>query len=97
MGADLKIKIHSISGHCPVYSEGDEFVIKEGYILQASKDTRICMHSLSSIIPYYVALSHGISPVQLGLAKEGEAAYVQCLDPRCITGGGTVILKVEKF
>jgi len=32
-------------------------------------------------MPYYVALSKGINPVELGLAKGGKKAYVECLDP----------------
>ena len=53
------------------------------------------MHSLASIIRYYVALSKGIDPKALGLAKEGNRAYLQFLDPCEITGGGTVVFEVE--
>lgn len=42
------------------------------------------------------ALARGISPVELGLAREGEEAYVQCLDPLEHTGGGTVIFKISR-
>ena len=52
------------------------------------------MHSLASIMPYYVALPKGIEPKTLGLAKEVNKAYLQCLDPCEITGGGTVVLEV---
>ncbi len=31
----------------------------------------------------------------LGLTKEGNKAYLQCLDPCEITGGGTVIFEIE--
>jgi len=31
----------------------------------------------------------------LGLAKEGNKAYLQCLDPCERTGGGTIIFEVE--
>ena len=50
------------------------------------------MHSLASLMPYYIALSRGISPESLGLSgpKEGMA-YLQCLDPCELTGGGTAI------
>jgi len=46
-------------------------------------------------MPYYVALSKEIPPKILGLSgtKEGRA-YVQCLDPCEITGGGTVIFEI---
>jgi len=53
------------------------------------------MHSLALIMPYYVALSKGVDPMTLGLAKEENKAYLQCLDPCEFTGGGTVIFEVE--
>ena len=39
------------------------------------------MHSLEAIMPYYVALNRGVNLVELGLAKEENKAYVQCLAP----------------
>jgi len=54
------------------------------------------MHLPASLMPYHVALSKEIPPQILGLSgtKEGRA-YVQCLDPCEITGGGTVIFEVS--
>jgi len=40
----------------------------------------------ASLMPYYVALSKGIAPTQLGLAGEGDSAHLQCLDPAKYTG-----------
>ena len=54
------------------------------------------MPSSASLMPYSVALSRGISPVELGLAREGDVAYVQCLDPCERTGGGTVVFAVKQ-
>jgi uncharacterized repeat protein (TIGR04076 family) len=94
----LKIKVVEIKGHCPVYRKGDKFYVKDGYKL----DTKItlCMHSLLSIMPYYVAFSHDISPQKLGLSKKGRkdslSAYVQCLDPCRYTHGGTVIFEITR-
>ena len=87
----LEITVKNIKGNCPVYKEGDSFKITDGYIL----DTKIplCMHGLASIMPYYVALSRGIKPEDLGLGKDNKA-NVQCLDPCDITGGGTVIFEI---
>jgi len=87
---DLKIKVREIIGHCPIYEVGDEFSIREGYILRS--DIPICLHSLMSIVPYYTALSRGTKPEELGLGK--DKAYVQCLDPCKYTGGGTVIFEI---
>jgi uncharacterized repeat protein (TIGR04076 family) len=96
MGKDLKITIIEISGTCPVYQTGDSFYLDSGYILDPSRSCRVCMHSLASILPYHVALSHDVAPTALGLNKKDEhKAFVQCLDPCAYTGGGTVILEVE--
>ncbi len=85
----LKIEI---KGKCPVYKKEMKFSIKEGHILES--DIPLCMHSLASIFPYYVALSRGIKPEELGLGNKKEA-FVQCLDPCKYTGGGTVVFKIK--
>lgn len=90
----LRVRVVEIRGHCPLYQEGSTFRIEEGYKLMA--DIPICMHSLSCLMPYYVALSHGVPPVELGLTRGGGAAYVQCPDPHHCTGGGTVILEIAR-
>jgi len=93
---DLVVTVKEIKGTCPVYSPGDLIVIREGYILDTKNSSDVCMHSLGSLMPYYVALSRGIPPDSLGLSgpKEG-VAYLQCLDPCELTGGGTVIFEVS--
>jgi len=88
--SDLRVKVKEIKGNCPVYKKGDSFSILDGYKLKADKP--ICMHSLASLMPYYVGLSKGISSEELGLGK--EKARVQCLDPCSYTGGGTVIFEI---
>jgi hypothetical protein len=46
-------------------------------------------------MPYYVALSKGVAPHALGLSGTKEdMAYLQCLDPCDITGGGTVTFEI---
>jgi uncharacterized repeat protein (TIGR04076 family) len=92
----LVIKVVGIKGICPVYRVGDQWTIEQGYVLVTGESDNICMHSLASIFPYYVALSHGIKPQDLGLAKgDSREAYLQCLDPCEITGGGTVQFEVS--
>ena len=91
--SDLKIKVKEIKGHCPVYKVGDVFYIVDGYKLKAPQP--LCMHALTSLMPYYVALSKRISPKELGLG-EGDVAYVQCLDPCEYTDGGTVVFEIKK-
>ncbi|MDL1957722.1 MAG: TIGR04076 family protein [Candidatus Desulfofervidus auxilii] len=92
----LIIKVKEIIGKCPVYKVGDKIVIEDGYKINLKETSAICMHSLAAIMPYYVALNKGVNPVELGLAKEGNKAYVQCLDPCKYTGGGTVIFEIER-
>lgn len=93
--SDLLIEVIDIKGFCPVYQLGDTFSINEGFILAGGSP--VCMHSLASLMPYYVALSQGVSPVELGLAREGEVAYLQCLDPCELTRGGTVVFAVRRM
>ncbi len=96
MGKDLKITIIEIKGTCPVYRKGDSFLLKDGYILDPTRSCRVCMHSLASILPYHVALSHDVVPTSIGLnTKDENRAFLQCLDPCAYTGGGTVIFEVE--
>ena len=92
----LIIEVAEIKGKCPVYSEGERIILDDGYKVNLKETDNICMHSLGSILPYYVALSKKISPQELGLAQEGEDAFVQCLDPRKYTGGGTVTFKISR-
>ncbi|MEA3459952.1 MAG: TIGR04076 family protein [Chloroflexota bacterium] len=91
----LIAKVIAIEGNCPVYRLGDRIVIEDGFRLNLEETDAVCMHSLASLMPCYVALSKGVSPTQLGLAGEGGMAYVQCLDPAKYTGGGTVTFEVE--
>jgi len=92
----LIIVVKEIYGKCPVYKKGDELIIENGYILKMDKQTSICMHSLSSLMPFYIALSRGMSSKELGLTKEGESAFLQCPDPCKFTGGGTVVFEIIK-
>lgn len=90
----LIIEVIEIEGKCPVYRMGDRIVLDEGYKVNLGETDNICMHSLGSLLPYYNALAKGVSPQELGLAVEGTDAYVQCLDPKKFTGGGTVTFKI---
>ncbi len=85
-----------IKGKCPVYQVKDKIVLDEGYRMNLKETNNVCIHSLSSIMPYYIALSHGVDSKKLGLSTDGKKAYVQCLDPCEYTGGGTVIFEIER-
>ena len=92
---DLIVTVKEVKGHCPVYREGDSFRLADGYRLMS--EIPVCMHALSALLPYYNALRF-VLPEQLGLAGkyETDKAYVQCLDPYCYTGGGTVVFQISK-
>ena len=91
----LVVKVKEIKGICPVYKPGDTIFIRKGYVLDTARSSDVCMHSLACLMPYYVALSKGIHPKDLGLSGTNpDCAYIQCLDPCEITGGGTVVFEV---
>ncbi len=92
-GKTLRVEVFRIHGNCPVYREGDVFWIEDGYKLRGQGP--LCMHALASLMPFYVALSRGVPPADLGLAEQGAAAYVQCPDPCHLTGGGTVVFAIS--
>lgn len=95
----LLIRVEAIEGRCPAYEIGDQIVLDGGFRMNLRETTNVCMHSLASILPYHIALSSGVQPEGLGLAhkerRDGKA-YVQCLDPCRITGGGTVTFSIER-
>jgi len=92
----LIITVKDIKGTCPVYDIGDKIVLDEGYRFNLQETDHVCMHSLCAIMPYYVALFRGVAPKSLGLCRDGEKAYVQCLDPCEHTGGGTVVFEISR-
>ena len=93
MVKDLKITVFDIKGHCPVYDQGSEFYIRSGFKLDT--EMKLCMHSLSSLMPYYIPLARGIKAAALGISNKEGNGVVQCLDPCEYTNGGTVIFKIE--
>jgi len=95
----LVVRVEAIKGHCPVYSVGDLVILDDGFRLNVNETTGGCLHSFASIIPYHIALAKGIRPEEMGLAhkeKRDGKAYVHCLDPCDVTGGGTVTFSIER-
>ena len=92
---NLVVTGKQINGHCPTYQQGDSFILKAGY--QLVSQIPVCMHALSSLMPYYNALRVS-EPDQWGLGgKEDDTkAYIQCPDPVSHTGGGTVVFEITK-
>ena len=92
---NLIIKVKEIKGNCPVYRQNDSFVLKDGYKLISK--IPLCMHSLSSIMPFYNALRVS-DPDSFGISgkKEKKSAFVQCPDACSYTDGGTAIFEITK-
>jgi uncharacterized repeat protein (TIGR04076 family) len=92
---NLLVRVVEIKGNCPAYKEGDSFLLKEGWLLEADKP--LCMHSLAALMPHYNALRIS-EPGQWGLAGRDQPgkAFVQCLDPYGHTGGGTAVFEITK-
>lgn len=94
----LEVEVIEVKGRCPVHKVGDKIVI-EGPSIVLDKTDALCIHALSVILHYVVALDEGADPVKLGLTKpeDRENAYVQCVDPwRPYTEGGTTIFKIKR-
>jgi len=93
----LDIKVCEIRGICPVYKVGDRMIIDGPRILLGKTDA-VCVHALSTLLHYVVALEEGADPVKLGLSKDKGQAYMQCVDPgKPYTEGGTVIFEVRRI
>ncbi len=93
----LEIEVCEIRGICPVYKVGDGMII-DGPRILLDKTDAICIHALSTLLHYVVALDEGADPVKLGLSKDKGHAYMQCVDPGGpYTEGGTVIFECRRI
>lgn len=93
----LEIEVWEIKGKCPVFKKGDKIIIDPPKIILEKTDA-ICIHALPSLLHYAIALNEGIDPVKLGLSKDPNYAYIQCLDPgEPYTEGGTVIFRCRRI
>jgi uncharacterized repeat protein (TIGR04076 family) len=95
----LEIEVVEVRGKCPVHRVGDKIII-EGPRIDLNQTDALCIHALSVILHYAVALDEGAEPVKLGLTKpeDKEQAYLQCVDPwKPYTEGGTVIFRIKRI
>lgn len=93
----LEIRVCEIRGKCPVHKVGDRIVVDRASIVLDKTDA-LCVHALSTLLHYVVALDEGADPVKLGLSKNKEYAYMQCVDPGApYTEGGTVIFECRRI
>jgi len=93
----LEIEVCEIRGECPVHKVGDKIVIDGPRIVLEETDAA-CVHALSSLLHYNIALDEDVDPRKLGLSKDRGQAYIQCVDPgEPYTSGGTVIFKCSRI
>jgi uncharacterized repeat protein (TIGR04076 family) len=93
----LEIRVCEIRGKCPVHKVGDRIVV-DGANIVLNKTDALCVHALSTLLHYVVALDEGADPVKLGLSRDKEHAYIQCVDPGApYTEGGTVIFECRRI
>ena len=86
----LAIEVVKEKGYCPTCKVGDQFSITGGDKLISN--IPVCLPELHGKTPYYIPLSRGISPYDLGLASKNadqdtKDEYTQCHDPEEITRG----------
>jgi len=92
----LEIEVCEIRGKCPVHKLGDKILI-DGPKIVLERTDAACVHALSSLLHYVIALDEKVDPRKLGLSKEEKSAYIQCVDPgQPYTDGGTVIFKCKR-
>ena len=93
----LEIEVCEIRGKCPVHKVGDKVVI-DGPKIALDKTDAVCVHALSSLLHYVIALDENVDPKKLGLSKERNVAFIQCVDPgEPYTSGGTVVFKCRRI
>lgn len=92
----LVVKVKEIRGGCPVFRVGDQIVVEEPRVVLEETDG-FCVHAFGAMLSVLIALCRGVSFKELGLARDGEVGYVQCLDPGPpFTGGGTVVFEIRR-
>ncbi len=73
-------------------------MIIDGPKILLDKTDAICVHALSTLLHYVVALDEGTDPAKLGLSKDKGYTYVQCAGPgEPYTEGGAVIFEVHRI
>lgn len=87
----VSVSVHKVYGCCPISVEGDTVfssIMRLDYLKKRiSSDVpnycvpgepTICPYALASVNPYMIAMSFGVTAVDLGIAKSGEDGYVMC-------------------
>jgi uncharacterized repeat protein (TIGR04076 family) len=62
----LEIRVCEIRGKCPVHRVGDRMVV-DGPSIVLNKTGALCVHALSTLLHYVVALEEGADPIKLAI------------------------------
>ena len=80
-----------------MHKVGDTIAVADPRIVLEKTDA-LCTHALSSLLHFVVALERGADPIELGLSKRKDEAFIQCVDPgEPYTQGGTVIFRIRRL
>lgn len=74
------IEINEVRDECLVYKKGIKIVIDRVKVV-LKQTNAIFIHALVYIHLYITKLRGGVSPKKLGLSKDWEYVYNQCVDP----------------
>ncbi len=89
---NVTVYVHKVYGCCPISVEGDKIMFK-GFSLSPTdceisselpefytedKKPILCYVALKALYPYVIAMTLGVSAVNLGLSKSGEDGYIKC-------------------
>lgn len=86
---DLKVSVHTVTGHCNMpMRKGDYFLLEGGRVF-IPQGKYFCLYALQSVLPLLPAKQRNIVEDDDWLP---DVEYVSCPDP-----AGRVILKVERF
>lgn len=92
----IRIRVHEIKGTCPVFKKNDQIVF-DGPELVKDETDAYCVWASASFLPYLLAVRYGIPADEIGLSKEKDSYFVQCLDPGPPhTSGGTVVFEMVR-
>lgn len=89
------VTVKDIEGSCPIHSVGDSYLIEEdGQSLSILKGEKLCTYALSSMLPFFSALSKELESDDW---MASESHTLQCPDPGPQKGGeATVYFEIKR-
>ncbi|MFO7966932.1 MAG: TIGR04076 family protein [Archaeoglobaceae archaeon] len=93
----IVVTVKEVEGNCPIHTERDSYLIEEdGQSLRVLKGEKLCIYALSSMLPFFSALSRELESNDW-MASESQSHVLQCPDPGPQKGGvATVYFEVKR-